>query len=692
VGSTSKHGRAVIDPNNPSALGICDRCGFLFNLRALRWQMQWVGTTVQNVHLRVCSRCYDTPQEQLRAIVLPPDPMPVNQPRTEPFDIDERNDLTLRAPPGFPYMFFMTGDMSAELEVGLGMVTSFVGVGAMVAALSRGHNLDPSFSATGVATVALMLGLSLNPSFSAAGAVTADLDVVTPSAGPSAVWTDEFSFVSNANDPVSTAGVAIGTAASDRLVFVSIISTSLTGPLALPADVTIGGVSAKRGLVDVGILSSAAPLPVDVWWAAVPTGTTATIAIDNSLLDMTATVQVYAVYGVHATSPIWESITQYLDPGPISIGITPPADSATICHAMDGVNSTPTTIAFADITEDADTPFEVSAGALYFTTGAASRDDAVSPGALTVTATAASADTASNAIAQIMSLTADPGTKWIIATASNASFPVPADWNNSDNSVHAIGSTDGATDPGAVGGGGVGGGAWARTDNLTLTPGGTCRVQCAVGSDTYVSNTGSAPTSTSEGVLAKKGVTNSGITGGAGGAAGSCIGNATASGGAGGAGQNAANGGGGGGGGAGGPFGDGADGGDGGSGLGGGGGGASGGGTGGTGVAPGGTNRNGLSGSIDGSLGRFGTGGGGKLTAGALLATGGTDPLWVPDASNTPVGPGGGGGGGRGAGASDATATGGAGGAAGGGPGGSGEDATVHQSGTVGLVVFRYRP
>ncbi len=78
-------GRAEIDPFAPQALGICDRCGFQYNLRALRYQYQWAGDTMINLHLRVCDRCHDVPQEQLRIIRLPPDPLPVMDPRPEDF-------------------------------------------------------------------------------------------------------------------------------------------------------------------------------------------------------------------------------------------------------------------------------------------------------------------------------------------------------------------------------------------------------------------------------------------------------------------------------------------------------------------------------------------------------------------------------------------------------------------------------
>jgi hypothetical protein len=42
----------------------------------------------------VCGQCYDKPQEQLRAIVIPADPMPIINPRIEPFADAETNYRT----------------------------------------------------------------------------------------------------------------------------------------------------------------------------------------------------------------------------------------------------------------------------------------------------------------------------------------------------------------------------------------------------------------------------------------------------------------------------------------------------------------------------------------------------------------------------------------------------------------------
>ena len=87
----SQAGRARTSSSSPQAHAICDRCGFRYNHVQLRWQFDWAGASLINKRLLVCNPCYDTPQEQLRAIVVPADPMPIINPRVEPFVQDETN-------------------------------------------------------------------------------------------------------------------------------------------------------------------------------------------------------------------------------------------------------------------------------------------------------------------------------------------------------------------------------------------------------------------------------------------------------------------------------------------------------------------------------------------------------------------------------------------------------------------------
>src|SRR6185312_11921807 len=47
------------------------------------------------LYIFVCPDCLDTPQEQLRALVLPADPVPIYLPFPEPFSSDETTAMTL---------------------------------------------------------------------------------------------------------------------------------------------------------------------------------------------------------------------------------------------------------------------------------------------------------------------------------------------------------------------------------------------------------------------------------------------------------------------------------------------------------------------------------------------------------------------------------------------------------------------
>jgi len=81
----SQAGRARTSSSSPQAHAICDRCGFRYNHVQLHWQFDWAGASLINKRLLVCNTCYDTPQEQLRAIVVPADPMPIINPRVQDF-------------------------------------------------------------------------------------------------------------------------------------------------------------------------------------------------------------------------------------------------------------------------------------------------------------------------------------------------------------------------------------------------------------------------------------------------------------------------------------------------------------------------------------------------------------------------------------------------------------------------------
>jgi len=94
MGYASKLGRARISARNPRAAAQCDRCGFIYNHSDLSWQYDWAGASLINKRILVCERCNDVPQQQLRAIVVPADPVPIQNPRTMDYVTAETNTRT----------------------------------------------------------------------------------------------------------------------------------------------------------------------------------------------------------------------------------------------------------------------------------------------------------------------------------------------------------------------------------------------------------------------------------------------------------------------------------------------------------------------------------------------------------------------------------------------------------------------
>mgnify|MGYP001607407573 CR=1 FL=1 len=88
---------AEVDPDNPSAWGTCDRCGFITNLNRMVWQWDYRGTPSPiNTRILTCGRqtCLDVPNPQMAPMILPPDPLPVFNARPEPYTLDETSWLS----------------------------------------------------------------------------------------------------------------------------------------------------------------------------------------------------------------------------------------------------------------------------------------------------------------------------------------------------------------------------------------------------------------------------------------------------------------------------------------------------------------------------------------------------------------------------------------------------------------------
>ena len=102
----SRAGRSRVSARNPQAQAVCDRCGIWHTHAMLNWQFDWAGSSLINKRLLVCCGCMDVPQQQLRAIVIPADPVPIQNPRVEYLVNAETN---YRTTTGQDTIDFLTG-------------------------------------------------------------------------------------------------------------------------------------------------------------------------------------------------------------------------------------------------------------------------------------------------------------------------------------------------------------------------------------------------------------------------------------------------------------------------------------------------------------------------------------------------------------------------------------------------------
>ena len=82
------YSRYEVNPESPRAKAVCDRCGQTWQHVQLRWQFDWIGPRLQNLRFLVCPECYDKPQPNVRTIVIPADPIPIQNPRPENYTLD----------------------------------------------------------------------------------------------------------------------------------------------------------------------------------------------------------------------------------------------------------------------------------------------------------------------------------------------------------------------------------------------------------------------------------------------------------------------------------------------------------------------------------------------------------------------------------------------------------------------------
>ncbi len=76
-----------VNAKSPDAAAICDGCGFLVNHGHLREKKEYRGgTTPVGIGLYVCASCDDVPNPYFSKLVLAPDPVPVDNPRSPAAD------------------------------------------------------------------------------------------------------------------------------------------------------------------------------------------------------------------------------------------------------------------------------------------------------------------------------------------------------------------------------------------------------------------------------------------------------------------------------------------------------------------------------------------------------------------------------------------------------------------------------
>lgn len=100
--------RVITHRHNPQGVAVCDGCGIVVPYYDLQEQKDFRGgSTPVGLGYRVCSMCYDTPNEQLKLQIFKPDPVPLRYPRPDlpvDFSLLAQNDPGLFTEDGYAYI------------------------------------------------------------------------------------------------------------------------------------------------------------------------------------------------------------------------------------------------------------------------------------------------------------------------------------------------------------------------------------------------------------------------------------------------------------------------------------------------------------------------------------------------------------------------------------------------------------
>ena len=174
------HGRrALVDPENPRAFGVCDRCGFWVNHINLQNQWDYRGNSLANLRLLVCETCLDVPQPQLKPRIIGPDPLPIINARPETFFIDETDfrttqgngidpDTGIPIPGGNTRVTQPSGDFSSDFSLDFsqydpGMTRVPQQTGEPPSGVNQTPGIDPAGNVPGSADPGLPPGNTTPP-------------------------------------------------------------------------------------------------------------------------------------------------------------------------------------------------------------------------------------------------------------------------------------------------------------------------------------------------------------------------------------------------------------------------------------------------------------------------------------------------------------------------------------------------
>lgn len=168
----------------------------------------------------------------------------------------------------------------------------------------------------------------------------------------------DITFTANAEDTgggtsYTFSSQSIGTADATRIVVVQANSVAIAGNI---NSITVGGISATQAVNINGEDNQR----LGIWYASVPTGTTADVVVTWSTSMARCGIGVWAMYNADATPHDTDTdFHNFSSSSPTTLSLNVPANGAVISAAQ-GSASTLYTYTWSGLTEDFDTSVETS--------------------------------------------------------------------------------------------------------------------------------------------------------------------------------------------------------------------------------------------------------------------------------------------------------------------------------------------